>query len=164
MSHHDHSQEASRSTTTTKTGVEVKALDHIAIATPDLDESLRFYAETLGIACSHVEELPDRGIKVAFLPIGGTRIELVAPMRDDSEVSAFLAKRGGGIHHLCFSTEHVDRDVEALKSAGVRLTADEAAPGAHGCRVAFIHPKASGGTLLELSEKPKGGAHGDAGA
>lgn len=147
------------------TGVVVKALDHIAIATPDLEESLRFYAETLGIACSHIEELPERGIKVAFLPIGGTRIELVAPTRDDSEVSAFLAKRGGGIHHLCFSSDDVDRDVEALKDAGVRLTGEAAAPGAHGCRVAFIHPKASGGTLLELSTPPKDGgqAHGGGG-
>lgn len=162
MSHQDGSPESQREPSSTAR-VEVRALDHIAIATPDLEESLRFYEETLGIRCSHIEELPDRGIKVAFLPIGGTRIELVAPTRADSEVSAFLEKRGGGIHHLCFSTDDVDHDVEALKQAGVRLTADAAAPGAHGCRVAFIHPKASGGTLLELSTPPKGDGHGEGG-
>jgi methylmalonyl-CoA epimerase len=135
----------------------VKGLDHIAIATDDLEESLKFWADTLGLEPSHTEDLEDRGIRVAFLPIGDTRIELIAPLREDSEVSGFLAKRGGGIHHLAFSSADVDADVEALKDAGVRLTSDKAAPGAHGCRVAFIHPKASKGTLIELSTPPKQG-------
>lgn len=137
---------------------DVRALDHIAIATNDLEESLRLYAR-LGLRPTHTEDLADRGIRVAFLPIGDTRIELIQPLREDSEVSAFLAKRGGGIHHLAFRTEDVDEDVKALKAAGVRLTADEPAPGAHGCRVAFLHPKATGGTLIELSTPPDGG-HG----
>lgn len=133
---------------------QVRALDHIAIVTPDLEEGLAFYEKTLGISCSHTEVLEDRGIKVAFLPIGDTRIELIAPLHDKSEVSGFLAKRGGGLHHLAFQVDDVDADVEALQDAGVRLTADEAAPGAHDCRVAFIHPKASLGTLIELSTPP----------
>lgn len=133
----------------------VKSLDHIAIATPDLEESLAFYEKTLGLKCTHQEELPDRGIRVAFLPVGDTRIELVAPLHDKSEVSGFLAKRGGGIHHLAFESEDVDADVEALKDAEVRLTSETASPGAHGCRVAFVHPKASGGTLIELTTLPK---------
>lgn len=132
------------------------ALDHIAIATPDLDAALRFYEEALGLVPTHTEDLPDRGIRVAFLPIGDTRIELITPLREGSEVSAFLDKRGGGIHHLAFRTDDVDQDVEALKEAGVRLTGDPA-PGAHGCRVAFIHPKAAGGTLLELTTPPTDG-------
>lgn len=132
----------------------VSKLDHIAIATPDLEESLRFYREALGLVPSHTEDLPDRGIRVAFLPIGETRIELITPLRDDSEVSAFLQKRGGGIHHLAFSTPDVDGAVTELKAADIRLTGDGASPGAHGCRVAFIHPKASGGTLIELSTPP----------
>lgn len=133
----------------------VTKLDHIAIATSDLEESLRFWEQALGLKASHTEDLPERGIRVAFLPVGETRIELVAPLHDDSEVSGFLQKRGGGIHHLAFSTPDVDKDVAALKELQVRLTSDEAAPGAHGCRVAFIHPKASGGTLIELSTPPK---------
>lgn len=138
---------------------QARALDHIAIATGDLDESLRFYEQALGLRATHVEDLEDRGIRVAFLPIGDTRIELIAPLREGSEVSAFLAKRGGGIHHLAFRTDDVDADVEELKERGVRLAA-EAAPGAHGCRVAFIHPKAAGGTLIELSTPP-GGERGE---
>ena len=132
----------------------VKSLDHIAIATANLEESLALFEKALGIRCEHTEEIPERGIKVAFLPIGGTRIELVTPLREGSEVSAFLEKRGGGIHHLAFAVDDVDADVKALKEQGVRMAQDPA-PGAHGCRVAFVHPKATGGVLLELSTPPK---------
>jgi methylmalonyl-CoA/ethylmalonyl-CoA epimerase len=132
---------------------QVRALDHIAIATPDLESSLKVF-EQLGLKCDHVEELPERGIRVAFLPIGDTRIELVTPTREDSEVSAFLDKRGGGIHHLAFRVDDVDSDVKALKDGGVRM-AQEPAPGAHDCRVAFVHPKSTGGVLLELSTPRK---------
>lgn len=136
----------------------VSALDHIAIATANLAESLAFYERALGLRPTHVEKLPERGIRVAFLPIGDTRIELIEPLHDASEVSAFLSKRGGGIHHLAFRSGDVDNAVAELKAEGIRLTSDEAAPGAHGCRVAFIHPKSSGGTLIELSTPPD--AHG----
>ena len=130
---------------------------HIAIATPNLEESLKFYQEQLGLSVSHVEELPDRGIRVAMLPIGEATIELVEPLHDKSEVSGFLAKRGAGIHHIALRSENVDEDVATLKNRDVRLTSEQAAPGAHGCRVAFIHPKASGGVLLELTTPPKDG-------
>ncbi len=134
--------------------MKVRSLDHIAIATADLDASLKMFEEALGIICDHVEELPDRGIRVAFLPIGDTRIELVTPMREGSEVSAFLAKRGGGIHHIALRTDDVDAAVVELKEKGVQMAQDPA-PGAHGCRVAFVHPRATGGVLLELSTPPK---------
>ena len=125
-------------------------LDHFAIVTPTLEEGLAFYEGALGLTCTSIEELPERGIKVAFLPIGDTRIELIAPLHDKSEVSGFLDKRGAGIHHLCFASADVDADVDELKEKGIRLTG-EPSVGAHNCRVAFVHPKASGGTLLELS-------------
>lgn len=133
--------------------MKITALDHIAIATPNLDESLKMFEQALGIRCEHVEELPERGIKVAFLPVGNTRIELVTPMREGSEVSAFLEKRGGGIHHIALRTDDVDRGVAELKAKGVKMAQDPS-PGAHGCRVAFVHPKATGGVLLELSTPP----------
>ena len=132
----------------------VSALDHIAIATPDLEQSLAFFRDQLGIACDHIEDIPARGIRVAILPVGGTRIELVTPLRPGSEVSAFLEKRGGGIHHLAFTCVDVDADTAALKAAGARI-AQEPAPGAHGCRVAFVHPKSTGGVLVELSTPQK---------
>ena len=131
----------------------VKSLDHIAIATANLDESLALFEKALGIRCEHIEELPERGIRVAFLPVGDTRIELVTPLREGSEVSAFLDKRGGGIHHLAFRVDDVDGDVKALKEQGVRIAQDPS-PGAHGCRVAFVHPKSTGGVLVELSTPP----------
>ena len=131
----------------------VRAIDHIAIATANLEESLALWERALGIRCQHIEELPERGIKVAILPIGDTRIELVAPLHERSEVSAFLDQRGGGLHHLALRVTDVDAAVADLKGQGVRI-AQEPAAGAHGCRVAFVHPKATGGVLLELSTPP----------
>lgn len=134
----------------------ITALDHIAIATKNLDEALAFWEQQLGLRCEHVEELADRGIKVAFLPVGNTRIELVAPLpgrENDSEVSKFLTERGGGIHHIALRTPDVDGDTDALAKKGARIAAPPK-PGAHNCRVAFVHPKSTGGVLLELSTPP----------
>lgn len=132
----------------------IRSVDHIAIATTNLEESLAFFRDALGVTCDHIEDIPERGIRVAMLPIGDTRIELVMPLRDDSEVSAFLAKRGGGIHHIALKTDDVDADVKELEHKGVRI-AQQPGPGAHECRVAFVHPKATGGVLLELSTSKK---------
>lgn len=110
-------------------------LEHIGIVTADLTQSLDFFEKTLGLVCSHVEELEDRGLRVAFLPVGDTCIELIEPMHEHSEVSRFLAKRGPGLHHLAFS--------------GVE-TSEPFKPGAHGTQVAFIHPQKTGGVLVEL--------------
>lgn len=131
----------------------IQALDHIAIATKDLDGALAFWQAQLGLVCEHIEELPERGIKVAFLPVGNTRIELVCPLpgrEADSEVSKFLTDRGGGIHHIALRTDDVDGDTKAMADAGARI-AQQPSPGAHNCRVAFVHPKSTGGVLLELS-------------
>lgn len=131
----------------------IEALDHIAIATANLEEALAFWQQQLGLACAHIEELPERGIRVAFLPVGNTRIELVSPLpgrEKDSEVSAFLEKRGGGIHHIALRTPDVDADIKAMSDGGAKI-AQQPSPGAHECRVAFVHPKSTGGVLLELS-------------
>jgi methylmalonyl-CoA/ethylmalonyl-CoA epimerase len=136
----------------------IEALDHIAIATKNLEESLLFWEQQLGLRCEHVEELPERGIRVAFLPVGNTRIELVAPLpgrENDSEVSKFLNERGGGIHHIALRTPNVDQDTDEMAQKGARI-AQPPKPGAHNCRVAFVHPKSTGGVLLELSTPPKG--------
>ncbi len=139
---------------------QVTGLDHIAIATQNLDEALQFWATRLGLVVEHIEELPERGIRVAFLPLGPTRIELVAPLpgrEHDSEVSKFLKERGGGIHHIALRTDDVDRDAAALERSGARI-AQVPGPGAHNCRVAFVHPKSTGGVLLELSTPPAEGS------
>jgi len=129
-----------------------RKIDHIGIAVEDLDAALTFWRDALGLECAHVEELPDRGLRIAMLPVGDTRIELIAPLHESSEISAALARRGPGLHHLCLSSEAVDADLERLAERGVRLIDQRARPGAEGCRVGFVHPKGTAGVLLELSE------------
>ena len=128
----------------------ISRLDHVAIVTKDLAASLRFFEEQLGLLCTHQEELPDRGIRVAMLPIGDPRIELIESLHDKSEVSGFLEKRGPGLHHLCFHSDAIEADMEHIKAQGGQLTSDAPKPGAHGCQVAFVHPKSTGGVLVEL--------------
>jgi methylmalonyl-CoA epimerase len=103
--------------------------------------------------------MPERGIKVAFLPVGDVRIELIAPLRENSEVSKFLETRGPGIHHICFETPAVQDAVDGLKAQGVKLTDDKVKPGAHNTQVAFIHPKSSSGVLIELAQHPHDHGH-----
>jgi methylmalonyl-CoA/ethylmalonyl-CoA epimerase len=133
----------------------VKKVDHLGIAVKDLQEALAFYEKTLGITCTHVEEMPERGIKVAFLPLGAGRIELIAPTRDNSEVSRFLETRGSGIHHICFEAPDAQAAVDGLKAAGVRMVDETLKPGAHHTQVAFVHPKSTCGVLIELAQHPK---------
>lgn len=132
----------------------VKKLDHLGIVVKDLDEARRFWEQGLGVQVSHVEEMPERGIKVAFLPIGDTRIELIAPLHDKSEVSRFLETRGPGLHHVCVEAPHAQAAVDKLKHDGVRMVDDTLKPGAHNTRIAFVHPKSTGGVLLELAQLP----------
>lgn len=137
----------------------VNKVNHLGIAVKDLDEARAFWEKALGIPCTHTEELPERGIKVAFLPIGDMRIELIAPTRETSEVSKFLETRGPGLHHLCFETEDAAAALAGLKAQGVKLIDETPKPGAHGMQVGFVHPKATGGVLVELAQ-PRAQGHG----
>ncbi len=127
-------------------------LDHIAIATKNLTESLDFFEKKLGLICTHIEDLPERGIRVAMIPLGDTRIELIEAMREDSEISAFLQKRGPGIHHLAFATKNIHDDMKTLQEQEIVLINEKPTQGAHGAEVGFIHPKNSGGLLIELCQ------------
>ena len=118
-------------------------LDHIAIATKNLTESLDFFEKKLGLICTHIEDLPERGIRVAMIPLGDTRIELIEAMREDSEISAFLQKRGPGIHHLAFATKNIHDDMKTLQEQEIVLINEKPTQGAHGTEVGFIHPKIS---------------------
>ena len=129
-----------------------KKLDHLGIAVNDLDAARAFYEQVLGIPCTHVEELPERGIRVAFLALGDVRLELIAPMRPGSEVSRFLDTRGPGLHHLCFQTDDCAASLARLKADGVRLIDEAPRPGAHDTSVGFVHPKAASGVLIELAQ------------
>lgn len=128
-------------------------VDHIGIAVKSIDESLKFWEETLGIHCHGVEEVAEQKVKTAFLPLGDTEVELLEGTSEESPVSKFIAAKGEGIHHLAIRVENLEAALEELKAKGVRLIDEKPRIGAGGAKIAFVHPKASGGVLLELSER-----------
>lgn len=133
----------------------VKGLDHIGIAVPSIAEARLFY-ERLGLAVEAIEEVPQEGVRVAIIPVGGVKIELLEPLSEDSTIGRYLAKRGPGLHHVCLASDGVAADSASLRAAGVPLLRDEPTPGAEGALVQFVHPKGAGGVLYELSERPVG--------
>jgi methylmalonyl-CoA epimerase len=128
-------------------------VDHIGIAVKNIQESLKFWEDTLGIKCHGVEEVTEQKVKTAFLPIKDTEIELLEGTSEDSPVSKFIEKKGEGIHHLAIRVDNLEEALEELKSKGVRLIDEKPRKGAGGASIAFIHPAAAGGVLLELSER-----------
>jgi methylmalonyl-CoA/ethylmalonyl-CoA epimerase len=126
-------------------------LDHIGIAVSSIDDALGIY-RALGLSESKREEVTSQGVITAFLPLGDTRLELLQPIGPDSPIAKFLAKRGPGVHHLCFEVNDLDGAVNDLKSRGFRMVNEVPVPGADGKRVAFLHPSAGRGVLIELSE------------
>jgi methylmalonyl-CoA/ethylmalonyl-CoA epimerase len=126
-------------------------LDHIGIAVKSLDAA-KIY-EDLGLTIDHVETVATQGVRTAFLSAGDTNLELLEPTGPDSTVAKFIEKRGEGIHHICFRVDDIEAQLSRLKSLGYRLINESPVPGAHGCRVAFLHPAAGNGVLIELSEK-----------
>ena len=126
-------------------------LDHIGIAVRSIEEASVYRA--LGLEIDHVETVETQGVKTAFLSVGDSNLELLEPTSDDSPVAKFIGKRGEGIHHICLRVENIEEHLERLKGEGFRLINEAPVPGAHGCRVAFLHPAAGHGVLIELSEK-----------
>ena len=129
-----------------------KKISHIGIAVTSIDEALPFYTEVLGLEFEGTEVVAEQKVKVAFLAIGESRIELLEPTAPDSPVARFLEKNGPGIHHLAYQVDGLEERLAALKSQGVRLVDETPRTGAHHTRIAFLHPKASGGVLTELCE------------
>lgn len=125
-------------------------INHLGIATNGIDDALKFWADALGLENVHTETVEDQKVRVAMLPIGESRVELLEPTSDDSPISKFLEKRGGGIHHIAVEVEDIEASLEKLKAQGMRLIDESPRIGAEGCLVAFVHPAASGGVLLEL--------------
>ncbi|MEZ4241416.1 MAG: methylmalonyl-CoA epimerase [Myxococcota bacterium] len=133
----------------------IRSLDHVAIAVSALDEGVRRFVEDLGLTLHGTEDVAPAQTSTAFLPVAGpTTIELVAPLQGEGPIAKHLEKRGGGLHHLCFRTDDLDADVARLRERGWRFTTDAPTPGAHGTRVIFVHPKSTGGVLIELAEHP----------
>ena len=127
-------------------------VDHIGIATRDIEEALKFWRDALGLEVRHTETVEEQGVRVAMLPAGEPRVELLEPTGPASPVAKFLEKRGPGIHHVAVRVPDIRAALARLKSEGARLIDEEPRVGAGGCLVAFVHPTASGGVLLELVE------------
>jgi methylmalonyl-CoA/ethylmalonyl-CoA epimerase len=125
------------------------ALHHIGVAVRDLTAALEAWAQ-LGLYPSHREEVPGDRVRVAFLPFPGGRLELLEPLGDDSPVGRFLARRGEGLHHLAYQVDDIEATLASIRTQGGRLIDEAPRAGAHGSRVAFIHPATMGGVLVEL--------------
>lgn len=126
-------------------------LDHIGIAVRSLD-AVKIY-EALGLRVGHTEVVETQGVRTAFLSVGDSNLELLEPTGPESTIAKFIEKRGEGIHHICLRVDDIESHLVRLKAEGYRLINEHPVPGAHGCRVAFLHPSAGNGVLIELSEK-----------
>lgn len=135
-------------------------IDHIGIAVRDIESALRFYTEILGLPVGGREELPDRALKIAFVPTGDSKLELLEPTGPESTVAKFLDTRGEGIHHLAFTVEDIEDALRRAQASGYSLIDQVPREGAGGVRVAFLHPKGTNGVLIEFCQ-PGPGGHGD---
>src|ERR1043166_4842052 len=130
-------------------------INHLGIATKGIDEALKFWGNALGLENVHTETVEDQKVRVAMLPLGESRVELLEPTSDDSPISKFLEKRGGGIHHIAIEVDNIEASLAKLKAQGMRLIDQPPRIVPEGCLVAFVHPSASGGVLLELVQTAK---------
>ena len=128
----------------------IKRIDHIAIVVEDIESTLGFWRDALGLELAHIEDVPEQKSLVAFLPVGESEIELVRPTTDDSGVAKYLQKRGPGMHHICLEVDDILGMLAQLKAKGVRLINETPVPGAGGKQIAFIHPESTNGVLVEL--------------
>jgi methylmalonyl-CoA/ethylmalonyl-CoA epimerase len=132
----------------------IKKIHHVAIVVEDLDRSLSFWRDSLGMELTLVKDVPEQNAQIAFLPAGESEIELVRPIGLDSGLARYLKNRGPGLHHVCVQVEGIEILLNELKNKGVRLINEKAIPGDEGRLFAFIHPESTGGVLVELYELP----------
>ena len=127
-------------------------INHIAIVVDDVNEALKFWQTALGLPLAHVEHNEDEQVDIAFLPLGESEIELIAPFTEESGVAKYLAKRGAGMHHLCLEVDDIDAAMQQLVAGGAELINETPRQRPDGRRYAFVHPRSTGGVLLELYE------------
>jgi methylmalonyl-CoA/ethylmalonyl-CoA epimerase len=128
----------------------IKAINHVAIVVDDMEKSLAFWRDALGLYLHELRDVPAEKSQVAFLPLAGAEVELVMPTTDDSGIAKYLAKRGQGMHHLCLEVDDIAGMLTQLKAKNVRLINEEPRTAADGKKYAFIHPESTGGVLVEL--------------
>ncbi|WP_374720958.1 methylmalonyl-CoA epimerase [Peribacillus tepidiphilus] len=138
----------------------ITKIDHIGIAVRSLDDSLKFYLETLDLTYEGTETVENQGVRVAFLLAGNTRLELLEAISEESPIAKFIKKRGEGIHHVALGVKNIEERIKEIKDKGIVMIHDEPKRGAHGAKVAFLHPKSTGGVLYEFCEREdEKGAH-----
>ena len=128
-------------------------IDHIGIAVKNLNETLTFYEEVLGMTCTGQEEVEEQKVRVAFLPVGDSEVELLESTDPEGPIARYIDKNGEGIQHIAFRVDSIDEAIAAMKDKGVRMIDETPRYGAGGAKIAFCHPKSTGGVLVELSER-----------
>jgi methylmalonyl-CoA epimerase len=131
----------------------IKKLDHIGVAVSDIDEALKFFSDALGLKCEHVEEVVEQKVKIAFIPAGDVNLELVQATESDSAIAKFIDKNGEGIQHIALKVDDIEVALKRLKEKNIELIDSIPRKGAHGSKIAFLHPKSTHGVLLELVER-----------
>ncbi|MFC6039948.1 methylmalonyl-CoA epimerase [Paenisporosarcina macmurdoensis] len=131
----------------------MKKVDHIGIAVRNLDETIPYYTETLGLKVLKIEEVASESVRVAFIDAGNVKLELLEPMSEQSAIHTFIEKKGEGIHHIAFGVEGIEERMIELREKGIRILNEQPKIGAGGAKVAFVHPKSSFGVLYELCDK-----------
>ncbi len=129
----------------------LKKIHHVGVVVPNLEQAMSFWRDLLGLRLTKSETIQDQGVRAALLQIGESEIELLEPLSPDNGVGKFLAKRGGGLHHVCFETEDVERELEGAKTRGIQLIDQKPRPGLAGM-ICFLHPKATRGVLVEYAQ------------
>lgn len=131
----------------------IKKIDHLGIAVKDMEAALKFYEGALGLTATKTEVVEEQKVKVAFIPVGDTKVELLESTSPDGPVAKYIEKNGEGVQHIAFKVDNIEEALEQLKAKGVRLIDEKPRIGAGGAKIAFIHPKASFGTLIEICER-----------
>jgi methylmalonyl-CoA/ethylmalonyl-CoA epimerase len=137
----------------------LSAIDHVGVAVPSIDEALPFYRDVLGMALVHRETVQEQGVAAALLDVGESHVELIEPLSPEGGVARFLADRGPGLHHVAYRVASIEDALEGCRRAGLRLIDERPRAGIRGSRVAFLHPKASGGVLTEIVQPAKDQPH-----
>ncbi|MBX2841097.1 MAG: methylmalonyl-CoA epimerase [Flammeovirgaceae bacterium] len=128
-------------------------IEHIGIAVKDLEASIKYYEDTLGMKCYAIEEVKDQKVKTAFFKVGQTKIELLESTDPSGPIGKFIEKKGEGMHHMAFAVNNIEEKLQTVKERGVRLINETPRKGAEGLQIAFLHPKSTNGVLTELCEK-----------
>ena len=131
-------------------------IDHIGVAVEDLDEAIRLYGERLGMPLQHRETVEEQGVEAVLLGVGESHVELLRPLAPDTAVGKFLERSGPGLHHVAYGTDDIQSALDDVRSAGLQLIDEQPRIGIRGSRVAFLHPKSTGGVLTELVEAAEG--------